>query len=256
MAEATDQYGYSTFSWDRLGVAESQHGEPVNEIQSSLEIAALYNLTTRLRGGEIPGIDRTFDKVVHVGHSFGSIISYSLVVLYPEASDGLVLTGFSQTSEYIPYFALSADLVLANQIPRLRNYPDGYFAFGALSGLQTVLFSPGGFDPELLKLGYSSEQPVAIGELLTLFAQTGVSNPFKGPVLIITGGKPNHYLPNISEAKTRKTDGVKDVMSPSVAAIAAIPGMPLSRTFSNCPRRISRPRVSLRLLSSEKQDMG
>ena len=33
---AVDQYGYSTFTRDRLGIGMSDHGEPVNEIQAFL----------------------------------------------------------------------------------------------------------------------------------------------------------------------------------------------------------------------------
>lgn len=186
---ATDEYGFSTFAWDRLGIAESQHGEAVNEIQSSLEIAALYTLTNQLRQGEIPGISCKFDKVVHVGHSFGSIQSYSLVVLHPEASDGLVLTGFTQATSFVPDFLYGGNFVLANGVASFADYPDGYLAAGNPSGVQTNFFSPGDFSPDLLDLGYSSGQPVTVGELLTIGAQTAASNPLTGPVLVITGGK-------------------------------------------------------------------
>jgi hypothetical protein len=48
---AVDQAGYSTLSWDRLGTGQSSHGDPINEIQASLEVAALYALTEKLRAG-------------------------------------------------------------------------------------------------------------------------------------------------------------------------------------------------------------
>lgn len=189
VAKATDEYGYSTFSWDRLGIAESQHGDAVNEIQSALEISALYNLTSQLRDGTIPGIDCPFDKTMHIGHSFGSIESYSLAVLHPEATDGLVLTGFAHTSGYVANFGLGGNFVLANGNPKFKDYSDGYLTAGDASGVQTNFFSPGAFAPELLTLGYDSGQPVTVGELLTIGAQTAASNPLTGPVLIITGGK-------------------------------------------------------------------
>lgn len=190
VARATDEYGFSTFAWDRLGIAQSQHGEPVNEIQSSLEIAALYTLTTQLRSGLIPGVcEAGFAKVVHVGHSFGSIESYSLAVLHPEVTDGLVLTGFSQASQFIPYFGLGGNFVQANGNAALASYADGYLAAGDVSAVQTNFFAPGDFDPALLELGYTTGQPVTVGELLTVAAQTTVTNPLTGPVLIITGGR-------------------------------------------------------------------
>lgn len=188
-AVANDEHGYSTFAWDRLGIAQSDRGEPVNEIQSSLEIAALYTLTQQLREGSIEGVSCGFDKVVHVGHSFGSIQSYSLEVLHPGASDGLILTGFSQVSQYNPYFALGSNFVSANGLLPFVSYPDGYIAGGSPSGVQTAFFAPGSFDPALLDLAVTSGKPVTVGELLTLTAQAANPNPLKGPVLIITGGR-------------------------------------------------------------------
>ena len=64
---ATDKYGYCTLSYDRLGIGNSSHGEPLNEIQASLEIASLAELTTMLRKGTFPGVTQAFDKVTHVG---------------------------------------------------------------------------------------------------------------------------------------------------------------------------------------------
>ena len=74
---AVDEYGYSTFSWDRLGVGASSHGEPVNEIQALLEVDALRVLTNDLRNGTIPGVSHKFCKALHVGHSFGSEVQIS-----------------------------------------------------------------------------------------------------------------------------------------------------------------------------------
>lgn len=45
----------------------SSHGEPLNEIQAFLEVAALAELTTMLREGTMPGVSRRFKKVTHVG---------------------------------------------------------------------------------------------------------------------------------------------------------------------------------------------
>ncbi|KAF2237155.1 hypothetical protein EV356DRAFT_442255 [Viridothelium virens] len=182
---AVDQYDFSTVTWDRLGIGMSSHGDPVSAIQEPLEEAALHALTKMTRNGELPGIDCKFDKVVHVGHSFGSVISYSLTRDYPTASDGLILTGFSGNATFLAYFALGGNFVLANTIPHLSAYPAGYFAAGDASGVQTNFFAPGDFDPNILELGFQTQQPVTAGEILTI-AASGV-NHFAGPVIVITG---------------------------------------------------------------------
>ena len=122
---ATDQYKYCTLSYDRLGIGNSSHGEPLNEIQSFLEVAALAELTDMLRNGTFPGVKTAFSKVTHVGHSFGSAQTYSLVNMYPDISDGIVLTGFSMNSTFVTFFLTGADFVLAN-----LNQP---FRFGNVS---------------------------------------------------------------------------------------------------------------------------
>lgn len=67
-----DNFGYATLAYDRLGIGNSSHGDPKNEIQSFLEVEALAAVTRMLRNGSFPKVNTTFDKIVHVGHSFGS----------------------------------------------------------------------------------------------------------------------------------------------------------------------------------------
>lgn len=95
------KYGYSTLAIDRLGIGNSSHGDPINEIQAPLELEALNAVTTKLRKGEIPEIKDEYKKVIHVGHSFGSVLSYWLSALYPDNTDGLVLTGWSTNGSFI-----------------------------------------------------------------------------------------------------------------------------------------------------------
>ena len=64
---AVDLYKYNTLAIDRLGIGLSSHGEPLNEIQASLEVAALAELTLLLRNGSLPGVPTAFNKVAHVG---------------------------------------------------------------------------------------------------------------------------------------------------------------------------------------------
>ena len=126
---------------------------------------------------------------MHVGHSFGSVQSYTLAQQHPELSAGLILTGFSQNATYGPYFVLGGNFVAANTIPGLAVYPAGYIASGNPSALQSNFFAPGQFDPQVLRAAYLAGQPVAVGELLTIAGGTTSANSFAGPVLVITGGR-------------------------------------------------------------------
>ncbi|KAK1983563.1 Alpha/Beta hydrolase protein [Colletotrichum cereale] len=186
---AVDDYGYSTFSWDRLGIAESSHGEPINEIQGFLEVAALKALTDKLRAGAVPGLGCTFEKIVHVGHSLGSIHSYALTAMYPGISDGVVLTGFAPNTTFFPDFLLGGAFIQAGDVPSLSDYSPGYLASSYEGAVHVNFFAPDNFDPKILTAAYKTGQPVTFGELLTIGGEAGSPNPIAKPVLVITGEK-------------------------------------------------------------------
>jgi pimeloyl-ACP methyl ester carboxylesterase len=173
-------------SYDRLGIGQSYIGEPVNEIQSALEIAALKALTDAVRAGEVCNVP-AFQRILHAGHSFGSVQTYALTAMYPNVSDGIILQGFSQNGTFLPFFQLGGNFVQANLNEALAKYPDGYLAAGNPSAVQTNFFAPGVFDPELLPVAFMTGQPVTVGELLTIGGATAGVNNFAGPVLVITG---------------------------------------------------------------------
>ncbi|KAL1611949.1 hypothetical protein SLS60_000172 [Paraconiothyrium brasiliense] len=107
-AKVANEAGYSTLAIDRLGIGNSSHGDPINVIQAQNEVEALNAVTTLLRAGKIPEIKNHYSKVIHVGHSFGSIQSYWLSALYPNNTDGLVLTGYSANGTFLPSQTVAA----------------------------------------------------------------------------------------------------------------------------------------------------
>jgi pimeloyl-ACP methyl ester carboxylesterase len=163
-----------------------------------------------IQNGTFPNVRTRFERIIHVGHSFGSLLSYALARDHPTLSDGLVLTAFSQNGSFAPFFSLGGNFESVSQISTLSTrYKPGYFASGNPSAVQTNFFAPGEFDPAVLDLVTNTQHPVSMGELLTLSGSAAGVNLFTGPVLIITGerdlpfcggdcfatGNPN--LPNI-----------------------------------------------------------
>tara|TARA_R110002003_G_scaffold2382_2_gene24232 strand:- start:9868 stop:10887 length:1020 start_codon:yes stop_codon:yes gene_type:complete len=146
--------GYSTLAIDRLGIGNSSHGDPFNEIQAQAEVEALNAVTLKLRRGEITEVDVAYNTVIHVGHSFGSVQSFWLSALYPKNTDGVVLTGYSVAGQFLPYIVAGWNLHSArlNQPLRLGNASnDGVRKLAAqysvdkdvVSGLQSVLDAAG-----------------------------------------------------------------------------------------------------------------
>ncbi|KAH8756513.1 hypothetical protein BGZ57DRAFT_27524 [Hyaloscypha finlandica] len=219
---ATDQYKYCTLSFDRLGIGNSSHGEPLNEIQSFIEIAATVQLTQMLRNGTFPGVNHTFSKAVHVGHSFGSAQTYALANMYPNTTDGIVLTGFSMNGSFVSPFVAGGNFQQANQneplrfsnitglqaqnvlsmyaeplvsyispidlsaLPTPQALPNGYLITSNIEGNKLQFFKPHYYDPAILELAERTKQPVTEGELLTL-ASLPMMNNFAGPVMLISG---------------------------------------------------------------------
>ncbi|KID62689.1 catalytic protein, partial [Metarhizium hybridum] len=181
--------GYSTLIYDRLGIGESSRGDPIQELQASLEVSALHQLTKLLRQSKVPGIKTKFDKIFHVGHSFGSILTYGLTTKYPEDSDGIVLTGFTIDETFFAWFGYASNWVVANTNPALKQFPNGYVALGTAQAFQAVAFAPSNFDLALPAAANSIAQPIPIGEILTIGSPQEVSNPFKGPVLVVDGDR-------------------------------------------------------------------
>ncbi|KAJ0158666.1 hypothetical protein CTA2_11111 [Colletotrichum tanaceti] len=193
--KAVDNFGYATLAYDRLGVGASTQGNPIAEVEHDLQVAALKALTQNLRAATVPGITRSFPKIVHVGHGFGAAQTYALTVdnKQGELSDGIVLTGFSHNASFIPHFLLGGGFVKANSLPALVQYDDGYVAPATVGGVQVNFFAPEAFDPEILRAAHEGVRPAAMGELLTLGGCTGTSSSFTGPVLVITGDRDLPY---------------------------------------------------------------
>ncbi len=152
--DAAADAGYATFSYDRLGVGASDHPDPIEVVQASLEVEVAHALIQALRDGVIGG--NTFYKVVGIGHSLGSIQvkqlqreffwlsfdqrliyfiqSVGLAVRYPQDLDAMILQGFS-----INIQALGLTIADWSSAMACQNSPG---RFGSL---------PGGCEPTFIK---------------------------------------------------------------------------------------------------------
>ncbi|KAK5045653.1 hypothetical protein LTR84_009022 [Exophiala bonariae] len=183
---AVDEYGFSTLTWDRIGVGESDHPDPIQDVQAALSEQALRYLTEQIHNGTFPGVEHEFEKVQHVGHSIGSGLTLSLIRDYPTISDAAVLTGFSANGTWADQFMFGSSWLSTTEIPRYqKDYPAGYIAWEYPSGIQTAFLAPGNFDPEALPWSVNNTKPTSIGEIVQVGSP--VRNNFTGPLLIITG---------------------------------------------------------------------
>ncbi|EME83857.1 uncharacterized protein MYCFIDRAFT_214526 [Pseudocercospora fijiensis CIRAD86] len=125
-------------------------------------------------------------KIVHVEHSFGTIIANLLVVQYPKISDGLVQTGFSKNASSHLLIAANAHLARA-VLPGWSKLSSsaGYLTWGDELANQYNFFHYGAFVPEVLAESEKIKQPTGVGEILTIGSWE--AKDFSAPVLVFAG---------------------------------------------------------------------
>ena len=186
--KSATESGYATLSYDRIGNGKSTFADPYREEQLGIEVTVAATLTTLLREGRLSSIAKchipTPKKVLHIGHSFGSLITGTLAGSVPELSDGIVLTGYSTDSTYALNFAIGTNFHLASEaVPdRFAGLSTGYLTWAdELANEFAFLYYPY-FDPAVLATAEANKMPFAIGELLSPYdlKQPG----WKGPLLV------------------------------------------------------------------------
>lgn len=195
---AVDTYGYSTLAIDRLGIGNSSVADPLNVVQSPCSLSAIYQVTQKLRAGTIPSVPQAFQEVIHVGHSYGSVLTYDLVSKYPDASDGIILTGYTQNGAFFSTAVAGLNLQLArlNDPARFGGLPSGYVAWADIGCNQFCFFSPGNYEAGMIEFAEATKEPATVGEWMTIGVQPSNAAQFKGPVMVLVGGwtpPPNHF---------------------------------------------------------------
>lgn len=115
-------------------------------------------------------------------------MTYSLSSQYPDITDAIVLTGFSQAPQYMSQFALGASFAPVAVNAQLKDqYATGYVAPKSSIGVHIDFFGPGDFSKEMLDDATRTGQPAALGELLTVGDGAAGASNFTGAVQIITG---------------------------------------------------------------------
>ncbi|ETI24514.1 hypothetical protein G647_03883 [Cladophialophora carrionii CBS 160.54] len=180
--------GYSTLSYNRLGIEPSTIADPYTEIQGFVEVAVLVGLTTLVRAGNVSQVPVP-QKVIHVGHSWGSELSVGLAAVAPGLSDGVVLTGYSALSQYTAFFIANTAFRLANQNQPRRfppsRYSSGFLTWPDKSGNQFSFLEYPYFDPAVLDRAEATKYPFTVGEFLSASTLPVAAPSFPGPVLYV-----------------------------------------------------------------------
>ncbi|KAL9059468.1 MAG: hypothetical protein Q9162_001166 [Coniocarpon cinnabarinum] len=203
--EAALAAGYSILTYDRLGTGSSAKPDANTVVQAPLELEILRGITEMARSGELLGhaitfneSNMSFEKVIHVGHSFGSFLTSALLTTYGKLSDAALITGFILNEHFagVSMTAMGLEYAAQNDDALFGDRSVGYMVSGTRSALQTGFFSTrensnagiGGFEPELLDYGFSIRSSVTATELLSPSQlNLGAASDFEGPIQFVTG---------------------------------------------------------------------
>ena len=160
---AANRAGYATLNIDRLGVGDSFHPSSVLvSLESQVDVA--HQVIQALRSGQVGGT--AFQKVVLVGHSYGSLISFTTAGRHQNV-DALVATGASHRPNVV------------NIITRIPTGPavlDPKFVASGLDigyvttrpGARTVFYNTQNTDPAVIALDEQLKQTETVAEQITV----------------------------------------------------------------------------------------
>ncbi|KAM7218902.1 hypothetical protein V8F06_005782 [Rhypophila decipiens] len=204
--EAALAEGYSVFTYDRIGTGKSDKPDAYDIVQLNVQREILRKLTSLARSGKLVSASKNLSgsrqtdnrvnnykpsKIVHVGHSLGSILSIGLIQNYPTESDGVIATGFLHTNVQLGGLNVATwgfEFARQNNPILFKDHGSGYCVQATPSNVQLQFLKKGTFEPALLDYAWKIRQPVAVAEfksLLTAFGPDGAK--FKGPVHMVIG---------------------------------------------------------------------
>ena len=186
-------------TYDRLGNGLSDKPDAYKVVQASLQLEILRGISVAARDGSLlkHNNDSTnsnleganFRKLIHVGHSFGSILTTGLLTTYGSLSDAAVITGYIPNPHFPEMRKTAFDFAYAPN-HKFSDRTSGYLTQGSPRGVQNIFFSTlshadsqiGGFEPKLLNYAYEIRQTITTSELQAPRVNMGVAGDFKGPV--------------------------------------------------------------------------
>ncbi|KUL89228.1 hypothetical protein ZTR_03653 [Talaromyces verruculosus] len=174
--------GYHVLNIDRLGCGKSTQPDPIDELQDDVQRDVLHEIYLQLRAGAIGG--QKFDRIIHVGHSYGSILGSIVSDEYPDDIDHLVMTGWTYVDLPVKGNHTMSMMVSASVWKHEKYYhlSPGYFVIGDIGSKETGCFT-GNYDRSLVSLDYELQDVTGLGELTS---QTIVSK-YKGDVFVLQG---------------------------------------------------------------------
>ncbi|KAK4704213.1 hypothetical protein P7C70_g1999, partial [Phenoliferia sp. Uapishka_3] len=185
--DAATAQGFPVFTYDRLSTGKSTRPEGVNTVQVSIQIEIAHQLVQKIRTGWFESLE--CEKVIGIGHSFGSIQTQNLASRYAKDLDAAVLTGFSLSQAGVPAaFSAMHPTIASETSTRFRSVNDtSYWTWDDPTAGQYFFLHYPGFSPAAAARFESTKATFTLGEFVTLSSITTPALNFSGPVTTVTG---------------------------------------------------------------------
>lgn len=163
-------------------------------MQMPAQAASVHEIIKLARSNPGAGspFPRTFNKIIQVGCSMGSLMANVLNVQYPDDVDATILTGFAKTwINTIPGFTVTAGLLPAQLVQPDKYGPltVGYLQATSEPGIEYLLFygPPGtNYDPVFVHQDYQNRGTITVGEAASS-ALVPTASRYRGSVFVMTG---------------------------------------------------------------------
>ncbi|WVQ64968.1 uncharacterized protein L199_003138 [Kwoniella botswanensis] len=188
-AENAAANGWATLSYDRLGVGRSAHPDGSDIVQMPLEIQQSISIADALREGSLGDIG-SFDRIVGIGHSYGSALLTGVSALSPSTFDAIVLTGFSNnvTEGPLGLFSFQSTIVSVAYPERFAGYPNDYVITPSQTNDQIEFSHYPNYTQEALDSFTDTKGEFTLGQQYSVgFPFTLNRENYTHPVLVVTG---------------------------------------------------------------------
>ncbi|KAK4688823.1 hypothetical protein P7C73_g1273, partial [Tremellales sp. Uapishka_1] len=222
-AQSAAEAGWSTLSYDRLGVGRSAKPDGTNIVQANYEISESIAIGEMVRAGTLGDIG-AFSTVVGVGHSYGSALLTGVAAMSDTVFDALVLTGFTANQTTGPLSNIFQSEIASEAYPaRFAGDANDYVSTPSVSVDQEAFFHYPNYTQSALDLFTTTKGEYTLGQFNSLGGPLMAKRPnFNKPVFVITGDNDAPYcaadcMVTSLGADMTQLDTVKDLF-PGVAA--------------------------------------
>jgi pimeloyl-ACP methyl ester carboxylesterase len=186
-ARAANAAGYATFAIDRLGTGASTH-PPGTTLTPAAEADVAHHIVGALRSGAVGGT--RFSRVVEVGHSYGSVISWFEAGTYHDV-DAVVITGMAHVVDPALPDVIGDAFYPASEDPKFAGTITDPDYLTTRPGIRSTIFYAGDAEQAAIAVDEQTKDTLATPQLTGSIdaTQNPVSRAIDAPVLLVDGSE-------------------------------------------------------------------